>query len=283
VLNRERPHHRDPLAAIFWAEYPPEKSRKYLRNALWRLREGLQKIGAVPSEYIAVDDDCISFLTSSPYWLDVEFFEGTIEGFRYLSGQKLSVEQAEELERAVDLYSGDLLEGVYEDWCLYERERLNLLLLNALTKLMIYHGLHNSYDLGLACGERILSFDHTREKIHRLMMWLHWLSGDRIAALAQYKRCGQILRETLDTKPMTETHQLYREMVHDRFDPQAWLDGRDDPTPIRTSSDRSLQPLAMHLIQRLHRLQGMVDDTSAELRQLEHLINISLIKSKKSQ
>jgi DNA-binding SARP family transcriptional activator len=283
ILNRGRPHHREPLAATFWGEYPPEKARKYLRNALWRLRQALQQIGAVPDEYILIDEDSIAFLTASQYWLDVEVFEQTLNSVQHISGPKLSGDHAEELTRAVSLYTGDLLEGVYEDWCLYERERLNLLYLNALSKLMIFHGLHNEYAKGLACGERILMLDQTREKIHRLMMWLYWLSGDRNAALAQYKRCAQILREALGAKPMTETNQLYQEMVHDQFNPQRWMEERDHPSPVRSSGAASLQPVANHLLKRLQRLQQMVDDTSAEIRQLEHLISITLIKRKRTE
>ena len=33
-------------------------------------------------------------------------------------------DRARSLEDAVSLYQGDLLEGCYEDWCIYERERL---------------------------------------------------------------------------------------------------------------------------------------------------------------
>jgi DNA-binding SARP family transcriptional activator len=282
LLNRDRPHHRDLLATTFWGDYPPNTSRKYLRNALWRLRQSLQSVGAPPDEYIMVGDESISFIKSSSYWLDVECFEATMAQHQDTSGQDLSDEQVVSLEAAVDLYVGDLLDGVYEDWCLYDRERLNLMLLNALGKLMIYHGLSESYENGLACGERILVCDNTREKVHRLMMWLHWLSGDRNAALAQYKRCAQILRESLSIAPMTETTRLYQQMAHDRFDPASWLVDREDPTPIRASSADVIQPLAEHVLRKVQRLQEMVDETSEELRRVEHLLSTALMKSKES-
>ena len=282
LLNRDRPPHRDLLATTFWGDYPPHTSRKYLRNALWRLRQSLQSVGAPPDEFIMVSDESISFLKAGGYWLDVESFEETMAQHQATSGQDLSAEQVNLLEAAVDLYTGDLLDGVYEDWCLYDRERLNLMLLNALGKLMIYHGLNESYEYGLACGERILTCDNTREKVHRLMMWLHWLAGDRNAALAQYKRCAQILRDSLSIAPMTETTRLYQQMAHNRFDPASWLSDREDPTPIRASSADVIQPLAEHVLRKVQRLQEMVDETSDELRRVEHLLSMALMKSKES-
>ena len=45
VLNRRHSYRREHLAAVFWGDYPTAVSRKYQRNALWRLRHTLQSIG----------------------------------------------------------------------------------------------------------------------------------------------------------------------------------------------------------------------------------------------
>ena len=290
LLNRHHPHHRERLAALFWSEYPTTSSRKYLRNALWRLRHALQSVGAPGDEYLLISDDSISFVSSSRYWLDVEAFETTITRYQDLSEQELTPEQAAHLEEAVDLYVGDLLEGVYEDWCLYDRERLSLLHLNALSKLMVFHELNGTYERGLAYGERILARDHTREKVHRQMMRLYWLLGDRNAALAQYKRCVQVLREDLGIPPMEETRLLYKRMVHSQSDPSTGSGERptsrpvrhEDPLSITIKSDDSVQPLAEHALQKLQRLQAIIEETSVELRYIERLISKALLHSRHS-
>ena len=298
LLNRHHPHHRERLAALFWSEYPTTTSRKYLRNALWRLRHALQSVGAPVDEYLLISDDSVSLLTPSRYWLDVEVFETTITRYQDLSGQESTPEQAAHLEEAVDLYVGDLLEGVYEDWCLYDRERLSLLHLNALSKLIVFHELNGTYERGLAYGERILARDHTREKVHRQMMRLHWLLGDRNAALAQYKRCVQVLREDLGIPPMEETRLLYEQMVHSQFDPSTTLrpgSGQgsghrpasrpvrhDDPLSVLIESDDSIQPLAEHALQKLQHLQAIIEETGTELRHIEHLISKALLHARHS-
>jgi DNA-binding SARP family transcriptional activator len=283
MLNRQGPFHRERLAAVFWEDYPSQTARKYFRNALWRLRTLLQSAGAVPDDYLLVSDDSLAFITPSPYWLDVEAFEQSIALTHSLSGSELSLEQATELETAVELYTGDLLEDIYEDWCLYDRERLRLLYLTQLNKLMTYHAAHQAYELSLQFGERILSQDNTRENIHRQMIWLYWQMGDRPSALAQYKRCAQILREELNLPPMESTRQLYQRVLHEPPPPIHWpASPNQQPASLSVPTvphakelpldPKLLQPMALHALQKLQRLQQMVEETNLELQQIEQML-----------
>jgi DNA-binding SARP family transcriptional activator len=277
LLNRERPHHRERLAAVFWSEYPTQVSLKYLRNSIWRVRKILKSVGAPADEYLAIDNGSISFRCSSQYWLDVEAFEERVTPYQGISGHKLTPEQATGLEQATDLYIGDLLEGVYEDWCLYDRERLNLLYLSSLGKLMDFHEVNATYERGLACGERILTHDETREKVHRQMMRLYWLTGNRDAALAQYKQCTQILRENLDILPMEETTHLYQQMLHNQFQPASRLGYRESPPPFTVDPDESTQILVEYALHKIHTLRATIDDASAELHHIEHFIKEAML------
>jgi DNA-binding SARP family transcriptional activator len=276
VLNRGHVHRRDRLAAVFWGEYPTTVSRKYLRNVLWRLRNALQSAGAPNAEYLQISEDNVSFSGSSPYWLDVEDFETTVTRCQDLTGSQLTPEQAAQLEFAIDLYIGELLEGVYEDWCLYDRERLRILHLNALNKLVVFHESNGNYERGLAYGKRILALDPTREKAHRQVMRLYWLLDDHSEALAQYKCCVQILRQELEIRPTERTRRLYQEMVGNQFDPESWPVHRDDFLPDPNKQAESLHSLVKQTLQKLHHLQAMSDETRAELDHIEHVISKAL-------
>ena len=195
-----------------------------------------------------------------------------VEACQDVTGQEMLPEQANELGAAVELYSGDLLEGADYDWCIYERERLNLLYLEALGKLMVYHAAHGTYERGLAYGERILGQDPTREKVHLQMMRLYWLSGNRSAALAQYKRCAQILREELGIAPLQETTAVYQQMIHNQFSPHVTTGGNvSSPSVEGLALGTAGTPVTKveKVLQRLQVLQRLVDETNAELRQIE--------------
>jgi DNA-binding SARP family transcriptional activator len=282
LLNRHRSHCRERLAAVFWGECPTGVSRKHLSQALWRLRRALGSIGAPADDYLLTSKDSVSFVSSSPHWLDIEHFERTLARYRDLSGQELTPEQAAHLEEAVDLYTGDLLEGIYEDWCLTERECLSLLYLNALSKLMLFHETNGSYERGLACGERILAHDNTREKTHQHMMRLHWLLGDRGTAIAQYKRGAQILRDELGISPTQETRLLYQQMVRNQFKPTHMPDAQNISVSTTGEPDESFQLLAKHALQKLSRLQATIEETNLELHHIERLIHTVLLDSRQS-
>ncbi|RPI31985.1 MAG: hypothetical protein EHM70_10095 [Chloroflexota bacterium] len=275
LLNKGYPHSREQLSAVFWNDCPTHVARKSLRNSLWRLRQIIQTAGAPADEYLLVNEDSVSFINSSLYWLDSEIFEKITALYQEIPGEELTREQAERLEDALDLYSGDLLESVYEDWVLYERERLGISYINNLSKLMIHYGMTGNYERGLACGERILTRDNTREKVHRQMMWLYFLLGDRNSALAQYKRCCQILLEELGIEPMEETRQLFEQITYNQFRPQAWA-GEKVPSRLASPAGQPSPDSVKQMMNRLHYLQMKLDEASTELRILEKMMRDSM-------
>jgi DNA-binding SARP family transcriptional activator len=273
LLNARYPQPREQLAAVFWGDVSVDASRKNLSQTLWRLRHVLEAAGASLDDYLLVDRDYVSFVNSSPYWLDIEAFEKTVAGCQQLDGYNLTVEQASHLEEAVALYTGHLLEGIYEDWCLYERERLDLLYLESLAKLIAFHERNGTYQRGLFYGELALAHDNTREMIHQQMMRLHWLAGDRGAALAQYKYCAQVLRDELGLPPLEETTRLYQQMAHNQFYPKG-------QAAAPTGSGEPLQELAELMLRRLSLLEHNIQETSAELQHIEQMLNSLLLTLK---
>jgi len=270
LLNRQHKQNRERLASVFWGNYSTNVSRKYLRNALWKLRSVFQSVGAELEDYLQVNDDSIAFQSSRPYQLDVETFENLLTSTRTLPGEELSQEQAQQLNQAIGLYDGELLEGVDEEWCLYERERLNLLHLNTLLKLMVYHRSHHSYTVGIEFGERILAFDNTRENVHREMMLLYWLLGEPQMALVQYHHCEQILKDQVGVEPAEETKNLYQQMLHHRYSVPTEL-FISKSSPVNPNIETAIE----YAIHEIHHLRKVIDETKAELTRVEELLEQS--------
>jgi DNA-binding SARP family transcriptional activator len=271
LLNRNRRHVREQLACVFWGDYSASASLKHLRNTLWRLRHLLEASGVHANNYLETADSLISFAPLGPYWLDVEAFEAKTLPHQGISGRDLGTEQVQSLQEAIDLYSGDLLDGVYEDWCLYDRERLHMLYLNTLSKLVSYHEHNGTYEQGLAYGKRILACDSTRESAHRQIMRLYWLMGDRNGALIQYKRCAQILNETMNTDPMEETRLLYRQIITEKLPtPRPLFAGgvAQGPGPDALEAKGPMD----QALEALQYVQATLDEANAELRRISQLI-----------
>lgn len=271
ALNRQQRYPREQLSSVFWADYPTSASLKHLRNALWRLRHLLGPAGVSLDDYLSTADGFVSFRTSSPYWLDVEVFETTAVRHQKLRGCDLSADQAVSLEEVVGLYAGDLLDGLYEDWCLYDRERLHLLYINSLGKLMAFHEASGSYERGLEYGRLILACDDTREITHRQMMRLYWLLGDRNAALRQYQTCVQVLRETLNVSPMQETELLQQQIASDHAPGNSlWMAGGKAAV---SPAGKEQQPGLGEIELTLQHLRAMLEGINGELARISRLVD----------
>ena len=218
-------------------------SRKHLRNTLWRLRHLLQSVGVPPDEYLLIGDGSISFSQSGCYSLDVEVFETVILHYQHLSGRELTPDIALQLEQAVDLYTGDLLAGVYEDWCLVERERLRLLLLRVLKRLQRHSRLSGAFEAAISYSHRLLALDPLQEDVHRELMRCYVASGQRPLALEQFQLCRRTLRRELEIEPMPETWHLYRGIRNGRGTGPLPATGEDISTSMASVLNQFRQAL----------------------------------------
>src|SRR5713101_5226233 len=159
--------------------------------------------------------DWIQLNPGADLWLDVAVLEHAFDLVKKLSGNELDTQHVQILQNVVQLYQGPLLEGWYQDWCLYERERLQGIYLTLLDKLMGFCEAHRDYETGLLFGMRILCYDRVRERTHRRLMRLHYLNGDRAAALRQFEQCAAVLKEELSANPSKGTVELYEKILAD--------------------------------------------------------------------
>ena len=190
LLHRDHPHPREIVADLLWSDVSTAKSKNYLRKVLWQLQATLSsKVDPNFANVLLVEPDWIQFNQDAHIWLDVVNFEQAYILTQGRPGIELDSHSAQILQNAVDLYRGELLEGWYLDWCLYERERLQYMYLAMLDKLMAYCEAHHHYETGISYGIRTLRYDRARERTHRRLMRLQYLAGDRTSALRQYERC----------------------------------------------------------------------------------------------
>ncbi|HEV7682505.1 MAG TPA: BTAD domain-containing putative transcriptional regulator [Pyrinomonadaceae bacterium] len=213
LIHRNRPRPREALAALLWGETATHKSKKYLRQALWQLQTALAPHNPAEGEQLLlVEDNWVQLNTRSEIWLDVAVLEEAFALLKDKPGWEMDEKEKDVAQAAVQLYKGELLEGSYQDWCLFERERLQNMYLAMLYKLMSYCEAANEYEAGQLYGLRILYCDRASERTHRRLMQLQYMAGDRTAALRQYDRCVVALDEDLGVKPDKQTVTLYQKI-----------------------------------------------------------------------
>ncbi|GIV96693.1 MAG: transcriptional activator [Herpetosiphonaceae bacterium] len=208
-----RPHSRDALAGLLWGEMQEEAASANLRVALSNLRRLLPN-------YLIITRQTLAFNRQSPFWLDVDVFQSNVQLAQTAPPEK----ELDLLRQAINLYSGEFLEGFFvreapsfEEWVLGQRERMRRLALQTLYTLTARSSARGEYDTALGYTSRLLSLEPWQEEAHRQMMLLLALSGQRSAALAQYEICRTVLAQELGVEPMDETTALYTRIREGRI------------------------------------------------------------------
>ena len=252
LIQRDRRHSRESLAGVLWGDISTEKSKKYLRQALWHLQAAFGPGRPTNEQILQVDHSWVQLDLPGDTQLDVALFEQAFSATHGVPGGQLGPDNAQLLKNAVEAYRQDLLDGWYQDWCLFERERLQNMYLIMLDKLVIHSHERQEYEAGQTYGAAILRYDRARERTHRQLMLLQYLAGDRTGALRQYDRCVTALREELGVRPERRTTALYEQIRNDRVaEPQA---------PLNLSSAPTAAPLreALGRLKRLHARLGVL-------------------------
>src|SRR5436190_16935652 len=182
-IHRTQHHSREALAGLLWSDNSTERSKKYLRQALWHLQAVLESTTAGAEKIVLVEHDWLKLNAANRPWCDVVEFEEACTRAEGTAGAQLNEEVAGCLKEAVALYRDDLLAGWYHDWILFERERLQNKYLIMLDKLLRYSVQHQEYETGQRYGETILRYDPAQEGAHRELMNLYQAAGNRTAAL----------------------------------------------------------------------------------------------------
>jgi len=158
LLHRNQGFPRETLASLLWGHQDKDDAqlKRCLRQALWQLQSALEAQAAPLHNLLLVEPDWIQFNSGANLCLDVAVLEDASQLAQGLSGGALDLHAFQVLREAVNLYQGDLLEGWCQDWCLYERERLQSLYLALLDKLMDYCEAQPDYEQGLIYGARLL-------------------------------------------------------------------------------------------------------------------------------
>lgn len=266
LLIPGRSYSRDVLMELGWGDRPQDQARSCLNTALWRLRNILEPEGVRRGAYLQTGQaGDVGFNWDSDFWLDLESFESAANAILAAPWQAMDAQQAAQLEEVSRLYHGDLLEGMYYEWALQERERTRVVYLTCLGYLLNFYQFHNQLDKAIIIGQKILHHDPLREEVHREMMQIFIQNGQRAAAVQQYETCRMALQNELGILPMPETRALHDQILSD---------GNGEPVAVFQAPDDVQQA-----IDHLNHVLGDLDGMRQEVRRVLLLLNKAKNKS----
>jgi DNA-binding SARP family transcriptional activator len=231
VLRRDRAHPREMIAGILWGGATVERSKKYLRNELWRLRNDTFPPDA-SAPLLTATKESIGLNPEAKVWCDVEALESAFAIVRGKAAADLRSGEVAVLEKAIQLYRGPLLNGWYQDWLQADRDRLQQIYLEIADKLIAFYEVYGHYDKGISLALHVMREEPTSERTHRRLMRLYYHSGDRASALQQFSRCASILGSTLGITPCRETRALNQQLITDALQPPFPIERRESRTDL---------------------------------------------------
>jgi DNA-binding SARP family transcriptional activator len=190
VLERGKAIARESLAFTLFPDADEATALAELRRYLYLAGKSLPARTNDP--WLVVDTETVRWNDDAGARIDIVDFESL--------GADPETQAA-----AIELYRGDLLEDVYDDWVVRERERLRSRYLAILGASLDRHRAVRDFESAIACARRLLVTDPWREDALRSLMAVRYESGDTAGALAEYDAFAKRLRGELSIAPMPET------------------------------------------------------------------------------
>ena len=199
LLHPHISHRREMLADMLWPEGEPKRVRRNLSDLLYRLQKEIEP------QWLTVDAEGIALQSNTNLWVDVWEFD------RLIASQ-----DADDLQSAVELYAGDLLPELYEDWVLAERELRRGQYLSALESLTNKLEGDGKLQDALFFARRLILTEPLHEPAHQAYLRLLGRLRRFGEAFAHYDYLCELLRSELDSKPGAETRVVVDAMVRER-------------------------------------------------------------------
>jgi DNA-binding SARP family transcriptional activator/predicted ATPase len=210
LLHRETPVLRQRIAFLFWPETGEPQAYTNLRQILHRLRRALPE----SDQFLQVNAKTVQWRTDAAFTLDIAEYENSMDQAASAAKEERPDMERIALESAIQQYGGSLLEGLYDDWILPERERLSQAFIGALERVIFLAETQRDYRAAIQHAEHLLRHDPLAETTYQCLMRLHVLNGDRASALRTYHTCVTTLAEELGVEPNVETQEAYQQLLN---------------------------------------------------------------------
>ena len=188
---------RADCAGTLWSDVTEARANGSLRTTIWRLNRSGIRLVESRAQILALAPeirvDVRTFITATSHIDQLLQSEGD-------HGQILS--------------GGELLPGWYEDWVLFERERLRQLRLHALEALAKHLAARRQYARALEAALQCVHLEPLRESAHREVLAIHLAEQNVAEALRHYELFRKLMHDEMGIEPSAQL----RQMLPERYD-----------------------------------------------------------------
>lgn len=179
------PHMRTAVAGTLWANVAEERAMASLRTTVWRANRVVPELVRAARTQLALADS-----------VEVDVDHLVARAQRLVTGRDCELDVS-----LVRRNPGELLPGWYEDWVIFERERLRHLRLHSLeaasAQLLQQQRFTEALDIALAA----VRCEPLRESAHCAVIAVHLAEGNQVEAIRHYQRFRRLLVSELGVEP----------------------------------------------------------------------------------
>lgn len=181
------PSHRCQIAGSLWPEVPEDHSLASLRTGVWRMNRLVPGLLETRGSALAMAESTA-----------VDSHEQEALAFRLLRDHADPVVDDAALR---SLWPSGLLPGWYDDWVVFERERLTQLRLHALERMAALLLADGNLDLALQVALELVHTEPLRETANAALISVYLAEGNVSDAIRQYDAYSTLLDRELGLQP----------------------------------------------------------------------------------
>jgi len=198
VALQDQPVLRTYVAGKLWLDSTDEHATGSLRSALWRLRRSGHELVEAAGQKLRLAPD-----------VSVDAREATVWALELLDGASdLPANGAGRVP-----FLGELLPDWYDDWVIFERERLRELRVHALESLCERLTACGRFAEAMEAVQAAVKLEPLRESAHRLLIGVHLTQGNQSEAIRHYGLYCRLLRRELALDPSAQMDELVSTLI----------------------------------------------------------------------
>ncbi|MBO3749214.1 SARP family transcriptional regulator [Streptosporangiaceae bacterium NEAU-GS5] len=190
-LSLHGPAVRPVVAGTLWGHTTESKALGSLRTTMWRVNHAAPGLVSTEHGRLAL---------AGAITVDATEF-GDRASARLRGGREADLPFS-------DLRAGVLLPGWYDDWVIFERERLRQLRLHALEAVAVELCARGQYAVALDTAYEAVRDEPLRESARRAVILIHLAEGNFAEALWEFERFRTLLGDQLGVEPSPDLVRL---------------------------------------------------------------------------
>jgi DNA-binding SARP family transcriptional activator len=205
--------HKEQILDRLWPEAGMDEGNRDFKIAYHGVNKALEPLRKSREEPKYLIREGLTYqLNEKHIWIDSEVFDQCLEIANHFMSSDTSI-AIDALEMATSIYKGSYLPNrIFEDWSSLERERLQLLAINAMISLGEMKLDINPQE-SIRLAQEALLIDSTWEEAYRLQMIAYQKKGNRPQVIKTFNACKKVLDEEFGIDPLPETVSLYEDVM----------------------------------------------------------------------